>query len=150
MDSGTVLGVAALIVSLVALSLSTTLSVVQARLLRDANHIPAVVELLSEFRKPQLHEDYQYVTQKLRREHGPQLGISGLPEPAKSAVISVAYYFQTFAFMVGFGIIDERRLFVTALRGRVLAVWNAIEPYVEAERSQQDLHVLAMLETLSQ
>jgi hypothetical protein len=148
MSLSVILSVSALAVSILALLVSILLTTRQIRLLRDANHIPAIVNLLSEFKDPELHQDYRYVTQQLRTEHQPQLGLSGLPEPARSSVIRVAYYFNTFAFLVGFGIIDERRLFMTGVGDRIIAVWDAIRPYVEQERKQDGFRVLAMLENL--
>ena len=150
MDAALVLGVAALAVSVVALVVSATLAARQVRLLRDANHLPAIVDLFSEFRNVALHNDFYYVTEQLRKEHDPQLGLSGLPEPAKSAAYNVAYYFNTLALMVGFGVFDDRRLFVTAIRQRIVSAWGALKPYVLAERSLHGFQALIMLETLSQ
>ena len=149
MDTGAVLGIAALVVSVIALLMSSTLSARQVGLMRDANHIPAVINLLSEFRQVGLHDDYYFVTERLRSEHDPRLGISELPPEVRKSVVNVAFYFQTFAFLVGFGILDERKLFMTALRVRIVNVWRSIEPYVLTERSKHGLDLLAMLEALS-
>ena len=150
MDTGVVLGIAALIVSVLAVLMSSTFSARQVDLMRDANHIPAVINLLSEFRQVGLHDDYYYVTEQLKSDYrSPAVGISGLSSKHRKAVLNVAFYFQTFAFLVGFGILDERKLFMTALGVRISKVWRAIEPYVVEERREHGLNLLAMLEALS-
>ena len=45
MDMGAALGIAALVVSVIALLMSSTLSARQVGVMRDANHIPAVINL---------------------------------------------------------------------------------------------------------
>lgn len=143
------LGIVAIVVSLLALCTSTLLAARQVSLMRRANDIPAVVQLLSEFRSRQFHDDYIYVTTRLRAEHDPQLGITALPDPAKSAVLSVAYYYQNFAFLIGFEILDERKV-MAVLRTRIIDTWSAIGPYVLAERTKNPPTFLTMLEALAE
>ncbi len=148
-DSAAVLGIVAVVVSVLALCVSALLGARQTRLMWDANHVPAVIELLSEFRSKQFHDDYQYIITRLRSEHDPELGISGLPESARAAVLNVAYYFQVFAFLIGFEIVDEAKV-MSVVRLRVIQTWEALEPYVLVERkSNCFLPVLTMLETLA-
>ncbi|WP_327351592.1 hypothetical protein [Streptomyces sp. NBC_01304] len=82
----------------------------QLQISREANHLPVLAALLAQFRTVELNDHYIYVCTKLREEHSPELGISGLPQPAREAVYDVAYFLQTFAGMASLGIASEREL----------------------------------------
>ena len=62
---------------------------------RGSNLLPVLTDLLGEFRRPEFDDRYRYVGERLGSEHSPKLGISRLPEPARSALLDMAYYFQT-------------------------------------------------------
>ena len=136
MDTSITLSVAAVLVSVLALFASTFLTVGQLRLLRQTNHLPPIIELLSEFRSSKLHDNFAYVTTRLREEHDPELSIFELPEPARSTVIDTAYYYQTIASLVGFGVLDER--IIVVIRTRIIRVWESIEPYLFGRTSTRN------------
>jgi hypothetical protein len=56
-----------------------------------------------------------------------------LPAEAKAAFCSVVYYYQSFANLAVFGLLDQT-LLVTVLRTRIVSVWKAVRPFVERER----------------
>jgi hypothetical protein len=118
-------------ISIAALMLTTILTLRQLGLLQRSNYIP-VVELIVELRSRELYDDLMYVTNRLRAEHDPSLGISGLPDTARSAVVNVAYYFQAFAWLGELGILKAKHLGLVA--NRIVLTWRVIEPYVKAER----------------
>ena len=60
------------------------------------------------------------------------MGISGLPDDARRAVYDVAFFFQGFATLRLLDVLDEEIMPTT--RPRLVAVWEAVEPYVERER----------------
>ena len=95
------------------------------------------------------HDEQQYVTDQLRREHDPSLGVFGLPVDAKSALVSIAYYYQMFAVLISFEIFDEDRM-IELLRIRSISVWVAIEPYVMAERERTTVTAPAFLALLEE
>ncbi|GAA4928816.1 hypothetical protein HD597_004400 [Nonomuraea thailandensis] len=133
MDSSLLLNLVALFVSVTAVAISGIFALRQIRTAEHANHIPVVIDLLTEFRSLKFNEDYYYVCNDLCAQHDPRLGISGLPEDAKEAVYSVAYYFQTFASLIAMRVVDKRAT-MTLLYRRVVQVWGALEPYVLRER----------------
>jgi hypothetical protein len=135
MDSGMILSVTAIAVSVLALCVSAALGLRQVKLAHRANHIPAIIDLLTELRTTKFHDDYYYVVTKLRSDHDPALGISGLPELARSAVLSTAYYYQAFGFLIGLGVLDEVRI-LPIIGVRLIGTWEAIEPYVTVERNR--------------
>ncbi|MFI1440382.1 DUF4760 domain-containing protein [Streptomyces fructofermentans] len=138
MDPATWLNVLAVAISVTAVVASMWFGARQVRIAQHANHLPAFMELLAEFRDPRMHEQYAYVCSELGRRHSPDNGLRGLPPEARTAVYSIAYFFQTLAGMYAVGVIDETTA-VIMVRGRAAKVWSAIEPYVERERQYPDV-----------
>ncbi|MFJ8056554.1 hypothetical protein [Streptomyces sp. NPDC096142] len=147
MDGTLLLNLLALFISICAVAISLLFGLRQLAIARHANYIPALLDLLGEFRRVEFHERYDYVCSRLREEHSPELGLSGLPPEAKKSVYSVAYFFQTLAGMYALGVIGEDVAMVM-VRGRVKSVWRAVEPYVLKERESPfvDDHLLSVLE----
>lgn len=133
MDSSVVFNVATTGIAVVAVVTSVVFSARQARIANHANHISVMIDLLSEFRSAEFHEQHDYVTMRLGAEQDPEAGVRGLPDEAKSAFYSVVYYYQSFANLAVFGLLDES-LLVTVLRTRIVSVWEAVRPFVERER----------------
>ncbi|MFI6334870.1 hypothetical protein [Streptomyces sp. NPDC050535] len=150
MDGSLLLNLMALLISIGAVATSLIFGMRQLAIARHANYMPALLDLLSEFRKVEFHEQYNYVCRRLREECSPELGMSELPPEAKESVYSVAYFFQTLAGMYALGIVEEEVAMVM-VRGRVRAVWRAIEPYVVKERESPivDDHLFSLLETFA-
>jgi hypothetical protein len=133
MDSSVVFNVVTTAIAVVAVVTSIVFSVRQARIARHANHISVMVDLLAEFRSAQFHEQHDYVCTRLGAEHDPEAGVRGLPGEAKAAFYNIVYYYQSFANLAVFGLLDET-LMVTVLRTRITSVWQAVRPFVERER----------------
>ncbi len=62
---------AALFFSLFALGISTYLAIHQISLQKRANNVPALVEILSEYRSSSIHRSFEYVYQNLAT-HDPE------------------------------------------------------------------------------
>jgi hypothetical protein len=125
--------VIAIVLSAMALGVSTWLAVRQVFLSKKANHLPAYLDLLSDFRSREFNDHYLYVCEKLAREHKPDLGISGLPDDAREAVYDIAYYYQAFAILIFTRIVDED-VILALFHWRIIRVWESIAPYVTRER----------------
>lgn len=143
MDLTLGLSLIAVAVSAAALLVTTILTLFQIKLSRHSHYLP-IVELISEFRSRELYDDVVYVTTRLRFEHDPSLGISGLPEASRSSLLNVAYYFQSFAWLGELGVLHQKHLQLVA--GRIVLIWEAIEPYVQAERAVTQGPVLVALQ----
>jgi hypothetical protein len=152
MTATVTVSIIALSVSLASATASGVLATRQFRHSKRVVHFPAVADLLAEFRKAEFHDRYDYVVNRLAAEHSPDLGILGLPEPAKSAVLDIAFYFQTFASLRGFGILDETK-HLGNLYMRIVEVWMAIQPFAMAERERSsgaNRHTLAVLQNYAE
>ncbi|MGY4965880.1 DUF4760 domain-containing protein [Streptomyces sp. 900105245] len=150
MDAATWLNVLAITISVCALVASVWLGGHQVRAARQANYLPAFIELLSEFRSPELHDQYVYVCSRLNQEHSPDGGLRALPAEPRKIVYNVAYFFQTFASLYALGIIDEGTA-ITMVRSRTTKVWQALHPYVQRERQYPDVdpNMLSLLEAFA-
>ncbi|BEL04595.1 hypothetical protein Q0Z83_027860 [Actinoplanes sichuanensis] len=125
-------GLVALLVSLVAVVVSARLAITQNSMQKHANTIPSMDLLLGEFRSEEFWRSYNYVCTELADQDSGR-GIAGLPAEARSHVYSVCYLFQHLGDLVRLGVVDERAILST-LRFRVIQVWAAVEPFVVQER----------------
>jgi hypothetical protein len=128
-----ILSIAAVLISVLAAGLSTALAARQARFMRQANHLPVIMDLLNEFRSVEFNERYEYVCARLQQDHSPSEGVTGLPREARSAVYDVVYFYQLFATLVGLGILDEKPI-IAVLNHRIVRVWQAVKPFALRER----------------
>jgi hypothetical protein len=129
-----------LIISIIGLALSVVATVMslfilarQTVFLRQSNHIPISVDLAQEFRSDSFLESQDYVINKLRQEHGPDLGVSGLPADARKAVDRVTSYFTGLGALAVQRMLDEPYA-VTFMGYRANRAWSELEPYIIRER----------------
>ncbi|GAB3987772.1 hypothetical protein GCM10029978_107880 [Actinoallomurus acanthiterrae] len=85
-----VYNVIAIVLSVAALVSSAYLALQHRGEQRRANLLPYYTKILDSLRTLEFHDHYHYVCTKLRAEHDPQLGISGLPIDARRAIYDVA------------------------------------------------------------
>jgi hypothetical protein len=143
------INVVAIILSAIALGISTLLAVRQVLLSERANHLPAYLNLLSAFRSREFNDHYIYVCEKLRKEHSAESGISGLPDSAREAVYDVAYYYQTLAVLILTRILSEY-VILAFFHWRIIRVWEAISPYVIKEREMSEASGATVLKLLEE
>lgn len=127
------LNVLTLAISVSALTLSAHVSFRQIRLQNGTFSHSVMAQIWDKMRDFNFQEDLRFVLQELEG-HSSEGGISGLPTEAKKHVYSVAYFFQQYAYYIGLGILD-RDTVTHVLRGRVIAVWDALEPFIREERA---------------
>ncbi|WP_051808112.1 DUF4760 domain-containing protein [Actinoplanes subtropicus] len=133
MADGQTLGVAALVVSLLALVISAVFAARQVVLMRNANYVPVLIDLLSQFRSMEFNDNYRFICTRLPVEHDSVGGITGLPDDVREKIYDVAYYYQVFAALTALGVLQDQHIIVV-LRDRIIHVWEAIEPFVLVER----------------
>jgi hypothetical protein len=86
----------------------------------------------------EFNDRYRYVCERLRAEHDPQLGVSGLPDAAREAVYDMAYFFQSFAVLRLLQVVDDEVTSITDYRAA--RIWDAIAPFVRYEREISAAH----------
>ncbi|PSR58705.1 MULTISPECIES: DUF4760 domain-containing protein [Nocardia] len=137
----------ALLISIGSIAVSTTMAVRQQRLSRSANHIPTMSNLMAEFRSPKFHDAHRTVM-ALPKPQEAGIGFSDLPDEERDAFVSVVYFYQMIATQIAMGVLNEE-VMLARIRARIVAIWDAVEPYVEAERLNNpygDKHMLSLLE----
>jgi len=132
MDVSLVLGAAALALSMVALGVSTWLALRQVTLMRQANHLPVLIEYFSAYRNAEFVEQEESVWRELPAAD-PDLPLSQLPQPIRSAAYSICTYYQTLAYVMAFSALDTK-LAVLVTHYRAVRTWEAVESHVRAER----------------
>ena len=127
-----IFNIVAIVLSAVAVVTSAYTALQHRTLQKAANFAPAYMQLIRQYQTLEFHDHFRYVTTKLRADHDPQLGISGLPDEARRAVYDIAYFYHGYGVLKLLRIIDDQVL--PGMQSRIVAVWDAIEPYVERER----------------
>jgi hypothetical protein len=123
----------AMIVSVLALCVSSVLSSAQVRSMRKANDLPVMIELLI---KEYVNDEFQS-RERLVVEALPDtdvaLGFERLPEPLRSATYHVAWYYNATGLLVALDAVDER-MFVGGINYRIRRAWSVMEAHIAAER----------------
>jgi hypothetical protein len=144
----TALGIASLLLSLIAVATSTILLVRQTVFMRHANEIPVSVDLYQEFRSAEFQTAEEYVLKALSVSHDPSIGLSKLPNEARNPSYRVAAFYSSLGALVALGLVDER--FAVSLLGDAAERdWRTLEPYIFRERELcGDNYVFAFYEDL--
>ncbi|KOT99271.1 hypothetical protein ADK70_04510 [Streptomyces rimosus subsp. pseudoverticillatus] len=121
-------------IALLAVTITTRISVTQRRISQHSNNIQAMINLLDEFRSVAFHDQHTYVCDRIPKEHDPSGGVRGLSDEARAAFCNVVYYYQSFGTLTFFKVVDES-VFLPLLRHRIIEVWKAVQPFVEQERA---------------
>lgn len=135
--------------SIVALVVSVLVAWRQDQKTKSAGDFAAVLEVyLRDVRSKEYQDDQSYVVSQLTLDH-PQPGItvSGLPERERNAVWNVAFLYESIGMMYKLGVMD-RRIAIGLFHFRIIQVWEAITPFVQAERQFRDGPFLAFFENL--
>ncbi|GID91412.1 hypothetical protein ACFQFC_10555 [Amorphoplanes digitatis] len=133
-----IFNVATLIVSVAALAISGWAAARQLRLVRGSSDLKLTAEILvGRFGSKEFQVDQRYVLERLGQDHDPALGIGGLPEPAAAAAWNVAFMYENLGLMLVFGLVD-RRIVLSIGNYRIQRSWEALEPFIRAERSLRD------------
>jgi hypothetical protein len=137
MDGNQVANGTALVLSLVAVAVSTIFALRQSRLMQQANLLPVLIGMFAEFREPAFKQHLAFIETELwercPREHG---GIDDLPVEARHHVIPVMTVFAGVGMLVKYGIVDDT-IAASYMRGSTLKAWSRLAPYIYNERSRR-------------
>ncbi|HEU5157152.1 MAG TPA: hypothetical protein VFU43_09155 [Streptosporangiaceae bacterium] len=138
----------ALAISLTALVVSVFMTLRQLRLASGGNHLPVVLDAFKESRSPEWFEAHEYILKNLAEEHAPDCGWRGLPASARTQVSAIGLFFDDLGKLVAHGMIDER-LVIGSYGTMIVRLWDALAPYVYAERQAYGLHFWIYYEDLA-
>jgi hypothetical protein len=119
--------------SLIAVITSIAFALRQSRLMRQANQMPAALDLIYKFYSPEFVREERAVWASLGSEAAPEQGFSGMSDELHDHVYRICAYYQMVAYLVGFGMLDKR-LAILPHHYRVIKTWSIVEPYVKGER----------------
>jgi hypothetical protein len=136
MDPEVLVSAMAMVVSVLALGITSALSRAQVRSMRKANDLPVMIELLiKEYVNDEFQAQHRLVTESLPAVDV-SLGFEGLPEPLRTAAYRVAWYYNATGGLIALGTVDEL-MFVGGINYRVRHAWSAMEAHVHAERDRR-------------
>jgi hypothetical protein len=107
-----------------------------ARDARAANQLPAVMELLKEYRSPEMRQARVTVLQGLR-QCDPTKGLEQLNVGQREAVEMVSHFLDNLGVLVAFDMLKPEPA-AAFLGGSTLAIWRTAGPFIEAERRVND------------
>jgi hypothetical protein len=121
----------ALLLSFTAVVISVISAHRQATAARRANVMSLFSALGQRARSPEFLEAQTYVQTSLD-QYDPNLGLHGLPRPARDYALLVGYFYQDVGALVTTGVIDED-LAVAMYYTNIKDAWHALEPYIRGE-----------------
>lgn len=137
MDISASSSLAAVIISIIALFASGILAVRQVSMMRHANEMPVLVDLMQEFRSAEFQMAEEYVLKRLATENDLSLGCSGLTGRASLAVNLVNSFFLSLGTLVAQDMVDEATV-VLLFGFRANRAWSALESRIMREREIRD------------
>ncbi|GAA0262535.1 hypothetical protein GCM10010492_74530 [Saccharothrix mutabilis subsp. mutabilis] len=148
MNATIALNLATLALSLTALAISILLTLRQLRLASGKIHLPVVLEAFKETRAAAWFEAQEYVLNELAEGHKPQDGYRGLPEHTRTHMNTIGVFYDDLGKLVAHGMIDQS-LIIGAYGTNIVRLWDAVAPFVYAERRQHGLHFWIYFEDLA-
>lgn len=139
---------ASLIVALIALALSGFATVRQLGHARSTSDMTLILDVaLRNIRDKDFQNDQRYVLSRLAGEHDPSHGLDALPEPARSMARNVALTYDYIGILYAMGMVDAR-VALGIFHFRISQVWEALEPYIRAERTVRQAPFCPFFENL--
>jgi hypothetical protein len=140
--------IVSLVVSVIALALSSFSTFRQIRHTRSASEMKMVLELaLHNIRDKDFQDDQRYVLTQLNKDYGAEQGIDALPEPVRSAARSVAFTYDYIGMISALRMVDPR-VVQAIFHFRVKQAWQALKPYIQRERQLRRAPVCPFFEAL--
>jgi hypothetical protein len=134
-------------ITAVVAAIALLLSVRQIALLRRQNLSPVVLDAFREARTNDWFESFDWIRTELNQKHSPELGVSGLPETARSHVRKVGFFYDNLGVLVAAGVVPEDLVLGFFGPGMKLG-WDLIKPYFDVEGKNRGIRYLVYYEHL--
>jgi hypothetical protein len=136
-----------LIVSLGSAVIALMALILSVRQTRRQNLLPIALDIFRESRTTEWFEARDWVVTRLRTEHSPDNGVSGLPEPARERVRRVVFFYDNLGVFVAFKVIGQD--LAIGFHGVGLTeAWQVLEPYIRRERAIRRMRYAVFYEDL--
>jgi hypothetical protein len=137
MDFGPLINIVAIVLSVIAVVVSSAIAMRQSRIMHNANLVPVITDVLTEFNSPDFKRELSYVLLDLRKECPTSTRFDDLPDGPRQHAVRIADYFYTVGALVATGVISE--ILVASFMGRsILGAWETLWPYIKNERERRD------------
>jgi len=131
-----VVAVLALVISFGAAAAGYHFGRLQTRTAREANQIPALVDLFREHRSQPLADARHFVRSGALADCDLAVGLEGLPPDMQVPVRDLMWFYDNLGALVAHGIVDLEPV-AGYLGGSVLECWTRLAPLVRAERERR-------------
>ncbi|MDR7275991.1 DUF4760 domain-containing protein [Catenuloplanes atrovinosus] len=148
MDTATATAIGTIVISVVSLGVSASLALRQVRTASDGYALPVVLNVFSQFRTQEFFDAQQYVFYQLHQDFAQPIPFNDLPVEPRSHLRMVAGLYDDLGKLVAHGIIKEE-LVIGSNGVQARRIWEAVEPYVLAERHKNRSGLWIYLEDLA-
>jgi hypothetical protein len=147
-DAEVVINVVAIVISATSLAVSGVLAVRQNRTASAGYSLPVVLEVFGQFRSEEFFEARQYVFHDLNKDFADPIPYTDLPPEARTKVRIVGGRYDDLGKLVAHGVVNEE-LIIGSNGTAIRRVWEAVAPFVFAERRKTGALTWAYLEDLA-
>lgn len=145
-DTKTAISLISISIAVVSLIVSGMLALRQTRTTMDGYALPVVLQVFSRFRTQEFFDAQQYVFDELPRQAVQPY--TDLPLEARSQIRMVGGLYDDLGKLVAHGIVKEE-LIIGSNGSQALRIWEAVEPFVRAEREKRNSNLWIYLEDLA-
>ncbi|BAL88265.1 hypothetical protein AMIS_30450 [Actinoplanes missouriensis 431] len=146
MEVETAIALISIAISVVSLVVSGTLALRQTRTTMDGYALPVVLQVFSRFRTQEFFDAQQFIFDELPRR--PVEPYTDLPLEVRSHLRMVGGLYDDLGKLVAHGIVKEE-LIIGSNGSQARRIWEAIEPFVRAERDKRNSNLWIYLEDLA-
>lgn len=100
---------------------------------RQANQLPALVELFAEHRSEELTQGRAFVCGAGIQACDLTIGLEGIPLEERRAILELMWFYDNLGVLVAHSIVDLDPV-AGYLGGSLMEVWEALAPLIEVER----------------
>jgi hypothetical protein len=130
------MAVAAFVLSVIALLLSSMIALRQLRLSEKAMLLPVMVDVLREFRSSDFKRRQTCVYEHLLCEAPSGEGFDGLPPEIRADALFLSHFYDNVGLLTAAKVADWQPL-VAFLGGSAVHAWKLLGPYIEEERKNR-------------
>jgi hypothetical protein len=147
-DTDAVLDLFAVVVAVIALSITALLAIRQTRTAASGYALPIVLEMFAQFRSEEFYAAREYVIELLGKEFDPPMPYRDLPPEVRAQVRMVAGRYDDLGKLVAHRVVDPE-LVIGGNGTAIRQVWAAVAPFVHQERAAHGTTTWIYLEDLA-
>ena len=148
MDTDAALDLFAVVVAVIALTVTALLAIRQTRTSAAGYALPVVLDMFDQFRSEEFYTAREYVIEMLGKEFDPPMPYRDLPPEVRLQVRMVAGRYDDLGKLVAHRIVDPE-LVIGGNGTAIRQVWAAVAPFVRQERAVHGTTTWIYLEDLA-